>query len=185
MLSEIRSILQIHRASTIICSPILAVLVPVIINTLTTEFHLTALSDSQKSLIDEYELTCIQILFLGFAVVTDTTKGPYMSLIFNSLCLTVSRHSHQLDSAIIQFMGKGFTGLAQSSPDLFKAQLGQVTDTTRQTLQLVMKHIIMQQQQQVQQHQHQSSSFQTAANIQTAQLTLDINKFKTGGGGAK
>ena len=83
----------------------------------------------------------------------DETEGKmkYFQILFPILFVNLTSRAHRMDSSTMaQLVDNGFTSLATSYSDQFKACIVQVNEKERIQLQSVMRYIIQQQQQQQQ-----------------------------------
>jgi hypothetical protein len=124
---------------------------------------------------ESYELVVVQIIFFAFNLLKETKKEILITLILVPLINVMSKRSN--DSMITQFLGKCLTHLAKTYQDIFRIQVGMLTDPQRQILQDAMRNVLQQQQQQQQQLSQQNQQQGASTSITTIKK-IDLTKFK-------
>jgi hypothetical protein len=124
-------------------------------------------------IFSEFGKTLAAILFLFFNGTTDLdAQSKLLELMLTPLCAALTPCS--LDDSLLQVCGDGVTGIAQSNPELFKAQVMALSPANRSVLQNAMRSAMLQKQK----GSNTSQSSSTGSSEDRPAKKMDFSRYQ-------
>ena len=126
---------------------------------------------SFQSNTTDINILLIKLLLLIYNYIPIIKKTNYLELILTPLCNSMTEHAS--DVAYLTICGHGITHIARQDAEVFRLQVGVLTETQRAVLQNAMKLSL-----QKQQHSTTSTSGNSSATSGGNSMAINMSKYK-------